>query len=152
MVQQHFAGEGMFVDNDNGYACSSCKDYTDATRTQILTGAAPASIMLQLSRFEFNSRTKEASKIHAEVTDLDFLSLDFESSERTRTREHYSLHAIIDHVGASQRSGHYISYARRIDQHKQPGEAGRLEWFKLDDSVFTQMTRAEVLSSSRYNF
>ena len=92
----------------------------------------------------------EASKIHAEVTDLDFLSLDFESSERTRTREHYSLHAIIDHVGASQRSGHYISYARRIDQHKQPGETGRLEWFKLDDSVFTQMTRAEVLSSSRY--
>jgi ubiquitin C-terminal hydrolase len=86
----------------------------------------------------------KASKINAEVTDLEFLSLDFESSERTTTREQYSLHAIIDHVGASQRSGHYISYARRINH------LGRLEWFKFDDSVFTQVTRAEVLSSSRY--
>jgi len=138
MIGALFAAENMTVASGYGYDCEACKDKTNATRTQTLTGTAPASIIVQLKRFMFNRGAGSARKIFAEVSGLGSFTLNFESSDRTMTKERYLLRAVIDHVGDSQDRGHYISYARRNIHHAEAGDA-RLEWFKFDDSAFTQV-------------
>jgi ubiquitin C-terminal hydrolase len=98
----------------------------------------------------FNRGASSARKVFAEVSGLGSFTLNFESSDRTMTKERYLLRAVIDHVGDSQDRGHYISYARRNIHHTEAGQDARLEWFKFDDSAFTQVTEADVLSSMRY--
>jgi ubiquitin C-terminal hydrolase len=107
----------------NRFDCTNCKLKTDAERSTALSVLPPV-LIITLSRFDM-----AAGKI---MTSVPF------HRQMVFSGVTYDFAGMIMHKGATQNSGHYISYVR------SPQFPGNSNWFRVNDSIVTPMTDREI--------
>uniref|UniRef100_A0A6B2KY63 ubiquitinyl hydrolase 1 n=1 Tax=Arcella intermedia TaxID=1963864 RepID=A0A6B2KY63_9EUKA len=108
-----------------GYVCEKCNDTTVASRSTLLTSCPPV-LTVHLMRFVFDKSSLSRTKVCSEVEVLRELDLHrYNSNVNAR----YELFSVINHIGSTAHSGHYVSYVKHDST-----------WWKFDD---TEVSREE---------
>ena len=116
------------LDSNNMFYCHNCKSKQLAS-TRILPQKFSTCIMLTLNRFLYD-RTKQAKvKVFNEI--LFELEIDLERIVENTRPAKYVLYAFIVHLGSTAEAGHYVSYARNIDENPNL-------WYTFDDGYVTE--------------
>lgn len=108
------------------YKCDKCNEKNNCTKKVSLLNT-PNYLLIQLKRFEFNTKTFRMSKIFEEVNyplfiDFDKYYLNNNENKKISNKNIYELTSIINHLGTSLNSGHYTSF-HKINK----------QWFYADD-------------------
>lgn len=125
------------LDGDNKYDCSSCKTYTNATKS-ISVEQAPVNMIVSLKRFD-----KFGTKIKSCVEYPDTFKLsDFtqKSPKNEASDVNYELYAVINHEGRFSARGHYNWYVKGYDQN----------WYICDDSDISKIGKNTKKSTKAY--
>lgn len=122
LLDIYFAHENL-----EDYRCDNCNEKNFCNKNVTLLNT-PKYLLIQLKRFEFNTKTYNMSKILEEVNyplfiDMDKYCLQDNINKNIDTKNIYTLSSIINHLGASLQSGHYTSFHKIKDQ-----------WFYADDT------------------
>ena len=157
---------------DSGYKCESCKKVGYATKQSRLASIPPI-LTIHLKRFRYGRdgakgfsdpvpprrRNNElaqllgtndmgssgSAKIEGHVQFSMVLNigpyLTKELQDKFGKTTVCTLFAVIVHAGKNSHSGHYICYVRNITKN---------EWWKMDDSKVTRVSREEVLAAEAY--
>jgi len=138
----------------NAYNCETCAFQT-ATKYQVIT-AAPAHLMVSLSRFYFNVASgRNDQKINDPVAFPIIYHLPIELKHKTaaaddveRPRERcyipYELCGIILHRGNNARSGHYYAYGRATDNDESSAGPPSRKWRRYDDQDVLEISTAQI--------
>lgn len=97
----------------------------------------PKSLIFGLKPFAYDVYTDRAVKLKNEVSYPEILTLQ-RPIDGAPIR--YQLSAIVEHIGQSPESGHYVCYARRFDG----------VWMKFDDDAVSKMAEKEHLQKEAY--
>jgi len=131
----------LVLEGDNKYDCTVCKTKTCATK-RLTLHSTPRVLQLHLKRFGIFEEGGSA-KIGHHVTFPELLNVQPFTSPEGQYSEislDFALYAVVVHVGASIRRGHYVAYA------KDP----RGEWFQMDDHKASPVSLSEVLQVQAY--
>lgn len=109
------------------YKCDNCKQKNFCNKKITLLNT-PKYLIIQLKRFEFNTKTFRMSKIMNEVNyplfiDMNKYCLQDNENNKINSKNIYNLTSIINHLGGSLQSGHYTSFHKINNQ-----------WFSADDA------------------
>jgi len=129
------------LQGDNKYDCTECKTKTCATK-RLALHSTPRVLQLHLKRFRISVGGGSA-KIGHPITFPELLNVQSFTSPDEQHSENsldYALYAVVLHVGASIRRGHYIAYV------KDP----RGEWFQMDNHKTSPVSLFEVLKVQAY--
>lgn len=97
----------------------------------------PKSIIFGLKPFTYNVYTGKPVKLKNDVSYPEILTL---KRPFDGVPINYQLSAIVEHIGQSPESGHYVCYSRRFDG----------AWMKFDDDNVTKMFEKEYLNKEAY--
>jgi ubiquitin C-terminal hydrolase len=118
----------------------TCQKHTEATK-QLQFLSLPPILIIQFKRFSHENGLRQKIEIFVDypMEGLDLTSLLPSSSEDAI----YDLFAVSNHIGSIY-GGHYIAYA----QHESNGKN---EWYKLDDSITSQVYfKNDIVSRDAY--
>jgi len=124
------------LEGHNKCDCTECKTKTCATKRLTLHSTLRV-LHLHLKRFGI-SEGGGSAKIGNNVTFPKLLNVQSFTSPDEQHSENsleYALYALVVHVGASIRRGHYVAYV----------EDPRGEWFQMDDHMTSPVSLSEVL-------
>jgi ubiquitin carboxyl-terminal hydrolase 36/42 len=119
-----------YLKGANKYRCEKCKTKVEAKK-QYRVDMRPNTVVLQLKRFNFQSR-----KISSRITFPEYLSLSEYEVNASVDSQKYELTGIVEHLGGSLYSGHYVSYVK---------SQGR--WFSVIYDYFSAMIAWSVLAN-----
>lgn len=127
---------------ERNYNCSNCA-YPETTK-QFTMKTLPVVVSFSLKRFEqINKvRKKISTKIlFPEMLDLTpFMSRSKKEASPFPSDNRYSLFAVINHIGHSVSSGHYVAFVRQQNDF----------WYLCDDDKITRTNLKDVLDSEGY--
>ena len=121
------------LDKNNYYSCEVCKDKTNANICQIIQ-KLPKILIIQFKRFNYiNGNWKKNNNY------IDF-KINFNFSKMLNSKNaNYKLYSIINHLGGSIDSGHYINYSQINDK-----------WYNFDDSNINELDESTIFSKNAY--
>jgi len=129
------------LEGDNKYECMVCKTKTCVTKRLTLHSTSRV-LQLHLKMFRIFEEGGSA-KIGHHVTFPELLNVQpFTSPEGQHSENSldFALYAVVVHVGASIRRGHYVAYVKDA----------RGEWFQMDDHKTSPVSLSEVLQVQVY--
>ena len=143
---QRFSKEEELV-QDNMITCSCTGDsLAPATRVALLN-IIPKSLIIQLTRFSYNSSLHAAFKNNTPVyfpqhIDMSPHTMQFKLNLGQQQQPmHYELHAFCVHSGAQSTSfGHYVAYCKTVKQ----------EWYFYNDDRVIHISDIEAELKSEY--
>ena len=138
----------------NQYECTRCyqlhKKKNDATKKMSIN-RSPEVLCLHLKRFNSMEGRTRQTKLNRHVVfplrglDLSPYLEDNDGStpvdDKKKTALYYDLVGLIRHHGNGVRSGHYVSYVKRISDDS---------WWLCDDAAVRQVEERDVLSQQAY--
>ncbi|RHN63824.1 putative ubiquitinyl hydrolase 1 [Medicago truncatula] len=129
----------------DGAACSFCNKVGFCEEKRWLL-EAPSVVVIHLNRlvFEFDPHSRKGHT-RKENKNVGFkMDIDLEPYALSPTEKEgywkYDLYAIVEHVGASVNSGHYICYVRCVGD----------QWYSMSDTVVTKVSEEAVMSKEAY--
>jgi ubiquitin carboxyl-terminal hydrolase 36/42 len=99
-----------YLKGENKYRCEKCRTKVDAKKQYKIT-KAPPTIVLHLKRFNFQSR-----KISKEISFSEKLDLHKYMDGQSSGGSKYKLIGLVEHLGSSLYSGHYVSFVQTADR------------------------------------
>ena len=137
---------------ENQYYCQKCSSKQNAKRTIVLDrNHLPPILTVQLMRFVYDMKTwtkkklKDAIVINHEIELEPLLEKEDNSTSSQKCCTHYTLVAVLNHVGLSANVGHYTAHIR----HALPNEQGKPSWFSFDDDQVEWLDMEEHEKGSR---
>ena len=95
---------------------------------------SPNQLLIQLNRFNEDTRTRIPTIVEADEI------LEFPSEENgEKTCVQYKLSTVIDHIGNTRNSGHYIAYVKE-----------NFSWMKCNDSNISASSEAQFRTKNNY--
>ncbi|OHT10220.1 hypothetical protein TRFO_20511 [Tritrichomonas foetus] len=123
-----------FFTGENQYFAESLNKKIDAKKYAIL-GKLPRVLIMQLSRFEYDYRLGNRTKINSTFHFPSMLDLSKYTTNDINQEHIYSIHGVVMHHGAAD-FGHYTSYIKDKETNK---------WFLYNDSSVSEVNEYEVL-------
>ena len=135
----HHTNQSETLTGQNKFHCSRCaRKVPIATRAYSVTTSPPC-LWIQLNRFTSDLFGNVTQKVQKSVAFGEHFVLPLASGESSS----YRLQAVIDHIGSTPTSGHYVANIRK------PGPSNHVssEWLKMDDSQVSSLPANSVLGN-----
>ncbi|KAF4679772.1 ubiquitin-specific protease ubp2 [Perkinsus olseni] len=113
------------------YHCDECKADTSCTRTTEIVSSMPSCLIVHIWRDMYFTGIK----------DTTYVSFDryLNTFETPDGRQRYRLTGVVEHLGYSLNSGHYVAYVAREDEEGPDGHeqwrGGPVGWLRVVDGV-----------------
>ncbi|KAI9249829.1 hypothetical protein EDC94DRAFT_637164 [Helicostylum pulchrum] len=128
------------IDEVEGYKCDACKKTVTASK-QMTINKTPMMLTVHLKRFAFDLERGYMRKINTTIKYPQKLDLSrYTSKDSKVTGTHYSLYAVVVHLGHGCDSGHYYAYVKSPEG----------KWYCMDDEDVQPASIDEVLSQNAY--
>ena len=134
LIKEHFRPELM--SRDNQIECSQCARKTDTLSTLVPSSLSDI-LVVTVSLFEFIGKGVKILKPHS----FEF-SLSLGALLGRQELGEYELYAFIVHLGNIPNAGHYICWARNLEENP-------MLWYCLDDGYVTER---EVATPDEFGF
>jgi len=128
------------LDDKNLWKCKNCNNYVNATKS-ISIWKSPTILVLQLKRFNYSTKRKNAKLIKFPINNLNIAQFISPISYKLIPDScyEYNLVSIINHSG-SMNNGHYYSYCKNIDN----------KWYNYDDTIVNTINKLQLITSNAY--
>lgn len=121
----------------NGYQCEKCQRETNAVKS-ISIDEAPEYLTVHIKRFKMDGSISKKLKNKMEYPMLlDLTQYESEKLAGSGEKLVYKLSAVILHEGRTVSSGHYVAYARDVNN----------KWLLYDDDYKQSADEADVVSN-----
>ncbi|KAI8082314.1 hypothetical protein BDF21DRAFT_338336 [Thamnidium elegans] len=128
------------IDEVEGYKCDKCKKLVTASK-QMTINKTPMMLTVHLKRFAFDLERGYMRKINTTIKYPQKLDLSrYTSKDSKVTGTHYSLYAVVVHLGPGCDSGHYYAYVKSPEG----------KWYCMDDEDVQEASIDEALSQNAY--
>lgn len=166
----YFRIDKLSDETKNGYLCEKCsiqhvENETESTKPKKITRPAylqysletpPNILTIQLKRFELDAKKskKSISKLDTQITipsEIDLRPFFHQESEylKSGASTKYQLISLVNHLGASLNSGHYVSYTKQLRLAKEDTRRGNYV-FQSDSTIKGVNDENEVLNQQGY--
>ncbi|KAF4676789.1 ubiquitin-specific protease ubp2 [Perkinsus chesapeaki] len=120
------------------YHCDECKADTSCTRSTEIVSEMPPCLVVHIWRDMYLTGMKDTTYVS-----FDRYLKTFETADG---KQRYRLTGVVEHLGYSLNSGHYVAYVARDDG----PDGGQEQWYFCSDSVVEPISYEEVATKNAY--